>query len=168
MQEISIGLAGGRRDRERGTVHWKGYGQGSVGTRIGVRCSACGEDATEGGGCGDDSFSDAGGIVEWADSTRCGAGRSGGGEGGADAADGGYNEASCGEAGEVGVDAGGSVFKRGVAAGDGIVLRADCDVSGAGGVEGTSGVASSAGVACGGEVLGAGHRVCGVCLFWCE
>lgn len=74
MQEISIGLAGGRGDRKRGTVHWKGYGQGSVGTRIGVRCSACGEDATEGGGCGDDSFSDAGGIVEWADSTRCGAG----------------------------------------------------------------------------------------------
>jgi hypothetical protein len=34
-------------------VHWRGYGQGSIRSRIGVRRSACGEDADAGGGCGE-------------------------------------------------------------------------------------------------------------------
>jgi len=60
---------------------------------------------------------------------------------------------------------GGTVFERGVAAGNGLVLRADCDVPGAGGMEGTGGLAFAAGVACGGEVLCAGGGVCGFAYF---
>jgi hypothetical protein len=56
--------------RASGNSTLEGYGQGSIWAGVGVWCSACGEDADEGGGRGDDAFgSDAGGDGE-GDSTR--------------------------------------------------------------------------------------------------
>jgi len=169
MQEKGMRYrSGGETGEARAGQYTGGHGQGSFRTRIGVWRSACGKDAAAGGGCGDDAGADSGGGRTRARGGELCADRSRGREGGADAADRGGDEAACGEIGAIGVDAAGAVFERGMAAGDRVALRLDCDVPGAGSVEGTGGVASSAGVACSNEVLGAGGGVCGVRLLFCE
>ena len=143
----------GKAARARMPVHWKHDGQSTIRSRTGVRRPPRGEDAASGGGCGERSAADAaggcgqcerpGGRAESGPDASCARRRASG----ADKANSDRDETTCGEAGAVGVDAAGAILKRGVAAGDGAALCADCNVPGPGSMEGTRCMAVAAGVA---------------------